>query len=72
MSGGGVQVSLVPRPHPPPPLKEWPGIHCLRMRLISQNSENLGYCCIVSVSVYDYVMFAYESANVSVSHAGSR
>ena len=33
--------SLVPRP---PPLKEWLGIHCLHMHLISQNSGNLGYC----------------------------
>ena len=57
-------LSLVPRPHPP---KEWPGIHCLRMRLISQNSENLGYCRIMSA--YDCVTFAYESANVSVSRS---
>ena len=62
---GGFKLASYPG-HPPPP-REWPGIHCLRMRLIFQNSENLGYCRIVSA--YDYVTFAYESANVSVSRS---
>ena len=29
-------ISLVPRPLPPPPRGMWPGTHCLRMRVISQ------------------------------------
>ena len=37
--------SLIPKPHPP---KEWPGVHCLRMCLISQNSGNLGYYHIIN------------------------
>ena len=42
--------SLVPRPDPPE--KEGPGIHCLRMRLISPKSwENRGLSCYIRATM---------------------
>jgi len=40
-------ASLVPRPDPPE--KEGPGIHCLRMRLISQKSWEIVDYRVISV-----------------------
>ena len=41
--------SLVPRPDPPE--KEGPGIHCLRMRLISQNLGKIVDYRVISVQL---------------------
>ena len=63
----GSNLASYPRPPPPPPPpKEWPDIHCLRMCVTSiQISRNLDITLFYP-RIYDYVTFAYASANVSV------
>ena len=57
-------ITLVPRPHHS---EECPGIRCLHMRLISQNSGNSDIT--ISCLWYDYIMFAYKFVNASVSRS---